>query len=101
PQDPHPELSDIAYETLRLFSLDVGMDVDHDKTWPLQIARFAAPLLLVLTTLQALIVLFYERWLLARARLFRGHVVIAGYGRKGRLLGQPIPRRRPGGGGLR
>jgi hypothetical protein len=94
PQDPHPEVSDIAYETLRLFSLDVALDVDHDKSWPLQIARFAAPLLLLLTTLQALIVLFYERWLLARARLYRGHVVIAGYGKKGRLLAKQFLRER-------
>jgi TrkA-N domain/RyR domain len=86
PPDPRPEISDIAYETLRLFSLDVNLDVDHAKTLPLQIARFAAPLLVVLTTLQAVIVLFYGRWLLARAQLYRGHVVIAGYGRKGRLL---------------
>jgi len=86
PPDPHPEVSDIAYETLRLFSLDVNLDVDHAKSLPLQIARFAAPLLVVLTTLQAVIVLFYGRWLLARAQLYRGHVVIVGYGRKGRPL---------------
>jgi hypothetical protein len=86
PPDPHPEVSDIAYETLRLFSLDVNLEVDHAKSWPLQIARFAAPLLLVFTTLQAVIVLFYRRWLLARSQLYRGHVVIVGYGRKGRLL---------------
>ena len=94
PNPPQPELSDIAYETLRLFSLDVSMDVDHDKNLPLQIARFAAPLLLVLTTLQALIVLFYERWLLVRARRYRGHVVIAGYGKKGRLLAKQFLRER-------
>lgn len=95
PPDPRPEVSDIAYETLRLFSLDVNLDVDHEKSLPLQIARFAAPLLLVLTTLQAVIVLFYGRWLLARAQLFRGHVVIVGYGRKGRLLArQFISQRR-------
>lgn len=84
--DPNPEISDIAYETLRLFTFDVALDVDHRKSLPLQIARFAAPLLLVLTTLQAVIVLFYGRWLLALARFYRGHVVVAGYGRKGRLL---------------
>jgi hypothetical protein len=87
-KDPNPEIGDIAYETLRLFTFDVALDVDHEKGVPLQIARFAAPFLLVLTTLQAVIVLFYGRWLLARARLYRGHVVIAGYGRKGRLLTQ-------------
>src|SRR5262245_13787540 len=86
PPDLTPEVSDIAYETLRLFSLDVSLDVDHAKSFPLQVARFAAPLLVVLTTLQAVIVLFYGRWLLARAQLYRGHVVIVGYGRKGRLL---------------
>jgi TrkA-N domain len=92
--NPQPEISDIAYETLRLFSLDVALDVDHDKTWPLQIARFAAPLLLLLTTVQALIVLFYERWLLARASLYYGHVVIVGYGKKGRLLARHFLRER-------
>ncbi len=92
--DPHPEVSDIAYETLRLFSLDVNLDVDHAKSLPLQIARFAAPLLVVLTTLQAVIVLFYGRWLLARAQLYRGHVVIVGYGRKGRLLARQFIRER-------
>jgi hypothetical protein len=86
PPDPRPEAPDIAYETLRLFTFDVALDVDHRKGIPLQIARFAAPLLLVLTTLQAVIVLFYGRWLLARVRFYRGHVVIAGYGHKGRLL---------------
>jgi hypothetical protein len=94
PQDPRPEISDIAYETLRLFTLDVSLDVDHDKRLPLQVARFAAPLLLIFTTLQALIALFYERWLLARSRLYRGHVVIAGYGRKGRLLAGHFLRER-------
>lgn len=85
-EDPNPEVADSAYETLRLFTFDVNLGVDHKKSLPLQIARFAAPLLLVLTTLQALIVLFYGRWLLFRARLYRDHVVIAGYGKKGRLL---------------
>jgi hypothetical protein len=86
PDLSRPEVSDIAYETLRLFSLDVSLDVDHEKGPALQIARFAAPLLLLLTTLQAFITLFYGRWLLFRSQLFRNHVVIAGYGRKGRLL---------------
>lgn len=86
PPDPRPEASDIAYETMRLFSLDVGLEVDHAKNPSLQFARFAAPLLLAFTTLQAIISLFYGRWLLAWAQSFRGHVVIAGYGRKGRLL---------------
>ncbi len=94
PPDLHPEISDIAYETLRLFSLDVNLDVDHAKSLPLQIARFAAPLLVVLTTLQAVIVLFYGRWLLARAQLYRGHVVIVGYGRKGRLLARQFIQER-------
>src|SRR6266545_3175408 len=76
-RDPDPEIADAAYETLRLFTFDVSLDVDHKKDLALQIARFTAPLLLVL---------FYSRWLLAQARLYRGHVVIAGYGRKGRLL---------------
>lgn len=84
--DPDPEIADTAYETLRLFTFDVSLDVDHKKGPALQIARFMAPLLLVLTTLQAFIVLFYGRWLLLTARLYRGHVVIAGYGRKGLLL---------------
>jgi hypothetical protein len=81
-----PEMADTAYETLRLFTFDVSLGVDHKKGLALQIARFTAPLLLVLTTLQAFIVLFYGRWLLLLARLYRGHVVIAGYGLKGLLL---------------
>src|SRR4051794_276334 len=63
-RDPDPEIADTAYETLRLFTFDVSLDVDHKKGLALQIARFTAPLLLVLTTLQAVIVLFYGRWLL-------------------------------------
>lgn len=88
PRGPNPEFADIAYETLRLFTFDVSLEVEETKNVPLQIARFMAPFLLALTTIKALIALFYDRYLRLRAKLFRDHVIVVGAGRKGRLLAE-------------
>jgi hypothetical protein len=82
---PGLSATDVAYRALRLFVFEGG-DVDPPVPWPLDVARFAAPVVAGLTAAVALAAVFREQAQLLRARSMRGHVVVCGLGERGVLL---------------
>jgi len=84
-------LLDMAYESLRLFTLE--FDVDSGPIpWQLEIARFLAPLILTYTAFTAVLAIFRDQVQLLRARWLRGHIVICGLGEKGFLFARALRR---------
>jgi voltage-gated potassium channel Kch len=81
-----------AYRSLQLFVLESG-SVPGAVPWELQVARFAAPLVAAYAIAQALATVFREQVEAVRLQFVRDHVVVAGLGRKGRLLAQSLLRR--------
>ena len=80
---------DLIYMTLQLVGLDSG-SVRAPLPWELEIARFALPTMAAYTAVQALAVLFRERFQLVRLRFIHDHVVICGLSRKGLLLARNL-----------
>jgi hypothetical protein len=82
-----PELSwtDFVYRSLQLFILESG-SLDRTPGVELQIARYLAPLVAAVTTLQALALLFYQQLQQLRAGRMRNLVVLCGLGTRGMLL---------------
>jgi hypothetical protein len=78
-------LLDCLYLTLQLFTLESG-SLAGAKTWPLELARFAAPLLSGYAALQALQVLFSRQITFMRLAVIKDHTIICGLGRKGYML---------------
>jgi voltage-gated potassium channel Kch len=85
-------LSTRLYLSIQLFILESGA-VPGDVPWELEVARFAAPVVAAYAVLQAAIVVFREQVDALHLRLARGHVVVAGLGRKGQLLVPELLRR--------
>jgi len=83
---------DLLYLTLQLFVLESG-SVVGPVGWELEVARFLAPAVAAYTAVQAMALLFYERFQLFRLRFVRDHVVICGLGRKGLLLARGFRER--------
>ncbi len=80
---------DIFYRPIQLFMLDDSMVIDEGgivMSWQLQIARFMSPAIAGYTAFAALSAVFNEQLGLLKLRLFKGHVVICGLGRKGDQL---------------
>ena len=76
---------DVVFQSFQLFVLQFS--VQSPMPWPLNAARWLAPVVAGYTALQALGQLFADEFLALRLRLFwRGHVVIGGLGRKGLRL---------------
>lgn len=73
------------YRTLQLFTLEGG---DLEGTIPciLQAVRFSAPFTTILAIVMALLEIFSEQWKLFRVRRMRNHVVIVGFGMKGKNI---------------
>jgi len=82
----------LAYLTLQLFVLESG-SIATAPPWPLEVARFLAPLVAVSAAAKALAVIFRDRLQLAGLRYRRGHVIVCGAGRKGLLMTQEFRRR--------
>ena len=80
------------YLSFQLFVLQSGA-VSGSVPWQLEVARFAAPVVAGYTILLTLAAVFYEQVAAMRLRAARGHVVVAGLGRKGWLLVQGLLRR--------
>jgi voltage-gated potassium channel Kch len=78
-----------VYRSLQLFVLESG-SVSGAVPFELQVARFAAPLVAAYAFARALAAVFREQVELVRLQFVRDHVVIAGLGRKGRLLAQAL-----------
>ncbi len=79
-------LLDIVFRSFQLFVLQT--DAEYPMPWQLNAARLLAPLAAGYTALQALAAVFAEQMCSLRIRSSRGHTVICGLGRKGRLLVQ-------------
>jgi len=80
--------SDLVYQTLHLPFMPSDL-VGKDMNKWLDVARFLAPLMALLTGLQALALLLGDRIQGFKLRhLCRGHVVICGLGRKGVVLAE-------------
>ncbi len=74
-------LWDITYVSLQLFTLESGA-VDPLVPWPLEFARFAAPLVTLGAVLKFCFDVLRERFDWFRRWRYRDHVIICGLGRK-------------------
>ena len=86
---PDKTYLDALYCSLQLFTLNSGA-IDGTTPWPLEIARWLAPLTLAGGALGAMRLFFGERWNLWRARRMSGHHVICGLGEKGWALAEGL-----------
>jgi voltage-gated potassium channel Kch len=91
-QGPLEPFSSRMYLSLQLFVLQSGA-VSGPVPWQLEVGRFAAPVVAGYTILLTLAAVFYEQVAAVRLRAVRGHVVVAGLGRKGWLLVAALLRR--------
>lgn len=73
------------YQTIQLVSMNSGA-LAQPIPLALNIARFALPLLTLLTAIQAFIGIFKDQVHTVRLAVLRGHVIICGLSRKGLLL---------------
>jgi hypothetical protein len=71
------------YCTLQLFTLESG-DLKSPIPLILNIARFTAPLTTVMTFIIALLEIFRDRWMRIKIAKLNNHVVIIGFGTKGK-----------------
>src|SRR4051794_30828203 len=80
-------LSDVLYLALQTFVLQLpASDAAQPYPWPLDVARFLAPLALGYTAIIAFLLLFRTSVAALRARWLRGHVVVCGLGSCGRQV---------------
>jgi len=79
------------YPSLQLFVMESGA-VTGPVTWPLQVARFLAPAVTLVTAAKAFAVVFGEQVRRLRLRLTHGHTVVCGLGRKGLLVTEELRR---------
>jgi TrkA-N domain/RyR domain len=78
--EPERTLLDSFYRTLTLFEF-AGYDVEPPLPWTLELARWAAPILIIYAILRGLIAVFRAQLQLASIRLLgHNHVVVAGLG---------------------
>ena len=73
----------ILYRTLQLFVLEGG-DISGQIPWALQASRFVAPLTAVMALVMALFEIFSERLKLIKISRMKNHVIIIGFGTKGK-----------------
>ncbi len=83
---------DILYRDLQLFTIESG-SVNGWVPWELQVARFLAPAVTMVTAVAAVAALLSERLRLARLRFARDHTLICGLGRKGLLVAETLADR--------
>ena len=84
--------SDALFRSLQLFALDYSIPSDK-APWSLNVARFLAPLTVVLATVIALMTLLREQVQRALVAAFaRGHTVVVGLGNSGSLLAVSLRR---------
>ena len=72
-----------VYCTLQLFAFEGG-DLPGSIPWELQVARFSAPLTTVMAFIMALLEIFKEQWKRLKIARMKDHVVIIGFGTKGK-----------------
>ena len=76
---------DIFYHTLRLFTLE-SAGITGELPWQLQTARFLAPMVVIYTAVNALLVIFRDQLNTFRLRKIHDHIIVCGLGEKGYRL---------------
>lgn len=71
------------YPTIQLFTFEGG-DLQGLIPWPLQIARFSAPLATLMAFVMALLEIFTDQWKRMKIARMKNHIVIIGFGTKGK-----------------
>jgi hypothetical protein len=90
---PRDSPSDVAFRTVQLFFAEVGPP-DGGTPWQLDVARFLAPLALVVAALLAFLALAQRQALTMAARLLgRGRLAILGLGPVASVVARSAPRR--------
>lgn len=72
-----------VYCTLQLFAFEGG-DLPGPIPWELHVARFTAPLTTVMAFIMALLEIFKEQWKRIKIARMKNHVVVIGFGTKGK-----------------
>ena len=85
PQNEHMEVLDAIYNSMRLFHMHFDA-APHPVPWELQIARFLAPLMLVVTLVKGFVYAAHSQRHALVHRSQSGHVIICGLGEKGMHL---------------
>ena len=80
------KLLDLVYLSLQLFFFESGAVFGENVHLDLQIARFLAPAVTLVSLYEAISKILGEQFGRARTWALRGHIVIAGLGEKGTLL---------------
>ena len=83
---------DSLYGSLQLFVLESG-SVTGPVYWPLQVARFLAPAVTLITAATAIAFVIGEQLGQVHLRLVKDHTVICGLGRRGLLVTKELTRR--------
>ena len=81
------------YRTIQLFALEGG-DLKSPIPWELQLTRFGAPLVTALTVIIALLAIFKEQWIRMKIARMKNHVVIIGFGTKGKNVMEETLRKK-------
>lgn len=82
-QNPKLSPADRFYAAIQLFSMSGGAN-EPPIPWPLEIARWLAPLTIAYAVLRTLSTIFLREWTQARIWLFfRRHVIVCGLGEAG------------------
>jgi hypothetical protein len=82
-------LASRIYASFQLFAMEGGA-VPGPVPWELEVARYAAPLVVAWAVVGALAVVFRDQIESLRLRTVHDHVVVAGLGRKGGLLAHAL-----------
>jgi voltage-gated potassium channel Kch len=89
----HRSVADKLYLALQLFGLQSGA-IEGGVAWPLQTARFLAPLVTLSAAATAIATIFRDQLGRARVRWFaRRHVLVCGLGRTGTVLASAFRQR--------
>ncbi len=81
------------YRTFQLFTFEGG-DLLEPIPWTLHIARFTAPLTTAMAIVIALDEIFNEQWKRMKISRMKNHVVIIGFGTKGKNVMEECQRKR-------
>lgn len=79
------------YASIQLFALEYSGE--GPVGWPLEVARFAAPMIAAFAAVMALMLLLGERVQLLRLRFGKSHAVVVGLGEMGIALTRSLRRR--------
>jgi len=83
--DLEHDLAKSFYNTFQLYVFEGG-DLSGHIPWELHLARFIAPLIPLFALILTLLQIFREQWGRFKISLMRNHVVIVGFGTKGKNI---------------